>query len=230
MINDVLSEARSSMEKAVDALQSDLAAMRTGRASTGLVDKLLVDYYGTPTQLQELALISVPEPQLIAIRPFDPGSMKQIERAILQSDLGLTPNNDGKIIRLQIPSLTEERRRDLTKTAAKRTEEARISVRHARRNALEDMKSFEKEKLISQDDLYTGRDEVQRLTDDYIKKIDEISALDKQADIWAFGAFANCSKRDSAQHAPKLLRICSGTCNLRTFSGSCFPRFKTSVV
>ena len=180
MINDVLSEARSSMEKAVDALQSDLAAMRTGRASTGLVDKLLVDYYGTPTQLQELALISVPEPQLIAIRPFDPGSMKQIERAILQSDLGLTPNNDGKIIRLQIPSLTEERRRDLTKTAAKRTEEARISVRHARRNALEDMKSFEKEKLISQDDLYTGRDEVQRLTDDYIKKIDEIGAAKEE--------------------------------------------------
>jgi ribosome recycling factor len=100
--------------------------------------------------------------------------MKQIERAIQQSDLGLTPNNDGKIIRLQIPSLTEERRRELTKTAAKRVEEARISVRHARRNALEDMKSLEKEKLISEDDLYQGRDEVQKLTDDYIKKVDEI--------------------------------------------------------
>jgi ribosome recycling factor len=174
MIRDVLSEAKDSMEKSVEALQSDFAAMRTGRASTGLVDKLLVDYYGTPTQLQELALISIPEPQLISIRPFDPGSMKQIERAIQQSDLGLTPNNDGKIIRLQIPSLTEERRRELTKTAAKRVEEARISVRHARRNALEDMKSLEKEKLISEDDLYQGRDEVQKLTDDYIKKVDEI--------------------------------------------------------
>jgi len=174
MIRDVLSEAKDSMEKAVEAVQSDFAAMRTGRASTGLVDKLLVDYYGTSTQLQELALISIPEPQLISIRPFDPGSMKQIERAIQQSDLGITPNNDGKIIRLQIPSLTEERRRDLTKTAAKRAEESRISVRHARRNALEDMKSLEKEKLISEDDLYQGRDEVQKLTDDYIKKVDEV--------------------------------------------------------
>ena len=180
MINDVLAEARSSMEKSVQSLQSDLAAMRTGRASTGLVDKMLVDYYGTPTQLQELALISIPEPQLITIRPFDPGSMKQIERAILQSDLGLTPNNDGKLIRLQIPSLTEERRRELTRTASKRVEDARVSVRHARRNALEDMKSFEKEKMISEDDLYQGRDEIQKLTDDYIKKVDEIGATKEQ--------------------------------------------------
>jgi ribosome recycling factor len=180
MINDVLAEARSSMEKSVESLQSDLAAMRTGRASTGLVDKMLVDYYGTPTQLQELALISIPEPQLITIRPFDPGSMKQIERAILQSDLGLTPNNDGKLIRLQIPSLTEERRRELTRTASKRVEDARVSVRHARRNALEDMKSFEKEKMISEDDLYQGRDEIQKLTDDYIKKVDEIGTTKEQ--------------------------------------------------
>ena len=176
MIDDVMAEAKAAMEKALESLQNDLASMRTGRASTGLVDKLLVDYYGTPTQLLELALISVPEPQLISIRPYDPGSIKQIERAIMQSDLGLTPNNDGKIIRLQIPSLTEERRRDLTKAASKRAEEARISVRHARRNGLEDMKSFEKEKLISEDDLYLGRDEVQKLTDEYIKKVDEIGA------------------------------------------------------
>jgi ribosome recycling factor len=176
MINEILAEARTAMEKSTEALQNDFAAMRTGRASTGLVDKLLVDYYGTPTQLQELALISVPEPQLISIRPYDPGSMKQIERAIMQSDLGLTPNNDGKIIRLQIPSLTEERRRELTKSAAKRAEEARVSIRHARRNALEDMKSFEKDKLISEDELYKGRDKVQKLTDEYIKKVDEIGA------------------------------------------------------
>ena len=182
MINDVLSEAKAAMDKAVDSLEHDFAAMRTGRASTGLVEKLLVEYYGTPTQLQELALISIPEPQLISIRPYDPGSLKQIERAILQSDLGLTPNNDGKIIRLQIPSLTEERRRDLTKTASKRVEEARISIRHARRNALEDMKTLEKEKLISEDDLYTGRDDVQKLTDDYIKKVDAIGA-EKEKEI-----------------------------------------------
>ncbi|HSG41874.1 MAG TPA: ribosome recycling factor [Anaerolineales bacterium] len=180
MIDDVMVEARESMENALEALQNDFASMRTGRASTALVDKLLVDYYGTPTQLLELALIGVPEPQLISIRPYDPSSMKQIERAIMQSDLGLTPNNDGKIIRLQIPSLTEERRRDLTKTAAKRVEEARISIRHARRSALEDMKSFEKEKLISEDDLYKGRDEIQKLTDEYIKKVDEVGSAKEQ--------------------------------------------------
>jgi ribosome recycling factor len=174
MINDLLAEAKSSMNKSIEALQSDLAAMRTGRASTGLVDKMLVEYYGTPTVLQELALVSVPEPQLIAIRPYDPGAIKNIEKAIMQSDLGLNPNNDGKIIRLQIPALTEQRRRDLTKSVSKRVEEARISVRNTRRGTLDDMKSFEKEKMISEDEFYTGRDEVQKLTDDYIKKVDEI--------------------------------------------------------
>lgn len=162
------------MDKSVEALRNDLAAMRTGRASTGLVNKLLVEYYGTPTPLQELALISVPEPQIIAIRPYDPGAMKEIERAITQSDLGLTPNNDGKVIRLQIPSLTEERRRDLTKAVSRRVEEARVSVRNIRRDKLGDLKSFEQEKLISEDDFYLGKDKVQELTDDYIKKVDEI--------------------------------------------------------
>ena len=182
MIDDVMAEARTAMENALEALQNDFATMRTGRASTGLVDKLLVDYYGTPTHLLELALISVPEPQLISIRPYDPSSLKQIERAIMQSDLGLTPNNDGKIIRLQIPSLTEERRRDLTKAAAKRVEEARISVRHARRSGLEDLKSFEKEKLISEDDQKNGQEEVQKLTDESIEKIDELGKI-KEAEI-----------------------------------------------
>jgi ribosome recycling factor len=164
------------MEKTIEALHRDLAALRTGRASTALVDKLMVEYYGTPTPLQELALISIPEAQLIAIKPYDPGAMKNIERAIMQSDLGLTPNNDGKLIRLQIPSLTEERRRELTKTASKRVEEAKVSVRNVRRSHLEDLRSFEKEKMITEDDLYFGRDEVQKLTDEYIKKIDEIGA------------------------------------------------------
>ncbi|HXW00896.1 MAG TPA: ribosome recycling factor, partial [Anaerolineae bacterium] len=144
MINEVLAEAKSAMNKSIEALQADLAAMRTGRASTGLVNKLLVEYYGTPTMLQELALVSVPEAQLIAIRPYDPGAIKHIERAILQSYLGLTPNNDGKIIRLQVPALTEERRRSLTKAAAKRVEEARVSVRNTRRDKLDDMREFEK--------------------------------------------------------------------------------------
>jgi ribosome recycling factor len=174
MIDDVLAEARQGMDKAINALTGDLAALRTGRASPALVEKLQVEYYGTPTSLQELALISIPEPQLIAIKPYDPGAMKNIERAILQSDLGLTPNNDGKLIRLQIPSLTEERRRELTKHASKRVEEAKVAIRNIRRSGLEDLKSFEKEKMITEDDFYLGKDEVQELTDEYIKKIDEI--------------------------------------------------------
>jgi ribosome recycling factor len=176
MIDDVLAEARQSMDKSVEALQSDLAGLRTGRASTALVEKLPVEYYGTPTALQELALISIPEPQLISIKPYDPGALKNIERAILQSDLGLTPNNDGKIIRLQIPSLTEERRRELTKTASKRTEEAKVAIRNIRRSALEDLRSFEKEKMITEDDLYLGQKQLQELTDDYIKKVEDIGA------------------------------------------------------
>jgi ribosome recycling factor len=174
MIDDVLTEAKQAMQKSIEALQADLAAMRTGRASIALVDKLLVEYYGTPTQLKELALISVPEPQLIAIRPYDPGAMKSIEKSILQSDLGLTPNNDGKIIRLQIPNLTEERRKDLNKSVSKRVEESRVSVRNIRRHNMDTLKSFEKDKLISEDDLFFGKEEVQKLTDDFVKRIDDI--------------------------------------------------------
>lgn len=174
MINDVLSEAKQAMQKAVDALHNDLAAMRTGRASTGLVEKLAVEYYGTPTALKELALISIPEPQLISIRPYDPGAMKAIEKAIMQSDLGLTPNNDGKIIRLQIPRLTEERRRELSRAVSKRVEEARVSVRNSRRSGLDDLKTLEKEKMISEDEMYLGRDKMQDLTDEFVKKIDEV--------------------------------------------------------
>ena len=174
MIDDVLTEAREGMDKSIDSLHNDLASLRTGRASTGLVTKLLVEYYGTPTQLQEIAAISVPEAQLIAIRPYDPAALKAIERAILQSDLGLTPNNDGKLIRLQIPTLTEERRRDLTKAVARRVEEARVAIRNIRRNGLEDLRSFEKESLITEDDFYHGKDKLQDLTDDYIKKADNI--------------------------------------------------------
>lgn len=180
MIDDVLAEAKDAMQKSVEALQADLAAMRTGRASVGLVDKLLVEYYGTPTLLKELALISVPEPQLIAIRPYDPGAMKAIEKAILQSELGLTPNNDGKLIRLQIPSLTEERRRDLSRSVSRRVEEARVSVRNTRRHNLDTLKSFEKDKLISEDEFYLGRDEMQKLTDEFIKRLDDIAAAKEQ--------------------------------------------------
>lgn len=180
MIDDVLTEAKGGMEKSIESLQHDLTSLRTGRASPALVNKLVVDYYGTPTALQEIASISVPEAQLLAIRPYDPSALKAIERAIMQSDLGLTPNNDGKLIRLQIPTLTEERRRELTKSVAKRVEEARVSIRNIRRNGLEDLRSFEKEKMITEDDFYLGKDRLQEVTDEYIKKADEIGATKEQ--------------------------------------------------
>ncbi|MBN1220586.1 MAG: ribosome recycling factor [Anaerolineae bacterium] len=176
MIDDVLAEAKGGMGKSIDSLQHDLATLRTGRASPGLVDKLVVEYYGTQTPLREIASVSVPEAQLLAIRPYDPSALKTIERAILQSDLGLTPNNDGKLIRLQIPTLTEERRRELSKAVAKRVEEAKVAIRNIRRSGLEDLRSFEKESLITEDDFYDGKDQLQELTDDYIKKVDEIGA------------------------------------------------------
>jgi len=174
MIDDVLAEARDGMQKSIESLQHDLTSLRTGRASPALVTKLMVDYYGTPTSLQELASISVPEAQLLAIRPYDPSALKAIERAIMQSDLGLTPNNDGKMIRLQIPSLTEERRRELSRSVAKRVEEARIAIRNVRRSGLEDLRSFEKESMITEDDFFLGKDKLQETTDEYIKKADEI--------------------------------------------------------
>lgn len=174
MINEVLDETRVEMDKAVEALRNDLAAIRTGRASTALVEKLPVSYYGTPTPLQQLAAISVPEPQLIVIRPFDPAAIKDIERGILKSNIGITPNNDGKIIRLAIPPLTEERRKELAKTVHTRVEGGRVSIRNHRRDGLEYLRELQKEKEISEDEFYTGRDDLQKLTDEFITKIDKI--------------------------------------------------------
>jgi ribosome recycling factor len=162
------------MRKSVDALQDDLMSIRTGRASPALVEKLPVEYYGTITPLNQMASIAAPEPRLLVIRPWDPSALADIERAILKSDLGLTPMNDGKLIRLSIPRLTEERRRELVKVVSKRVEEARIAIRNLRRDALQDLREFEKEKMISEDDFYRGKDEVQDLTDEFIKEIDEI--------------------------------------------------------
>jgi ribosome recycling factor len=174
MIKEVLTETEDRMKKSVEALQADLRAIRTGRASPALLERVRVDYYGTPTNLIELAAISAPEPNLLTIRPWDSNSLKDIERAILQSDLGLTPSNDGKIIRLVIPPLTEERRRELTKVVSKRVEEARVSVRNCRRDGLNDLRELEKEKMIPEDDFYGGKDDLQELTDKYIEKVDEI--------------------------------------------------------
>jgi ribosome recycling factor len=174
MIDDLLDEIRQRMQKSVDVLHEDLMSIRTGRASPALVEKLMVEYYGTLTPLNQMASIAVPEPRLLVIRPWDPSALSSIERAILKSDLGLTPMNDGKLIRLNIPRLTEERRRELVKVVAKRVEEARVSVRNLRRDALQDLKDFEKEKMISEDDMFRGKDEVQELTDKFIAKIDDI--------------------------------------------------------
>ena len=174
MIKEALQDAESRMQAAVRVLQDDLATMRTGRASPLLVEKLSVIYYDQPTPLNQLATISVPESRLLAIRPFDPSSIKEIERAILASDLGLTPNNDGKLIRLAIPALTEERRKDLLKIVGKRLEEARVSVRNVRRDAQNDMREFEREKLISEDELERGQKNLQDLTDKHVEQINSI--------------------------------------------------------
>jgi ribosome recycling factor len=174
MVNDALAEAEARMKGAVRALEDDLAAIRTGRASPALVEKLDVEYYGTPTALVQLATISAPEPRLLTVRPFDPASIKEIERAILASDLGLTPNNDGKMIRLNIPPLTEERRHELVRVVKGRAEEARVAIRNVRRDAHNDIREFEREKVISEDDLKRGEDELQKLTDHYIEQINTV--------------------------------------------------------
>ncbi|NOX63500.1 MAG: ribosome recycling factor [Chloroflexi bacterium] len=174
MIDDVLQEASERMEGAVKALKRDLAAIRTGRASPALLDHVEVDYYGVPTAINQLAVVTVPEPRLIAIRPFSPSDIGLISKAIQKSDLGLTPNNDGKIIRLTIPQLTEERRRDLSRQVGRRVEEARVAVRNVRRDAISDLREFEKEGFITEDDLHRGMEKVQELTDDFIKRIDQI--------------------------------------------------------
>jgi len=182
MIKETLQDAREHMDKTIEALHIDLRAIRTGRASPALVERLPVEYYGTPTPLNQLAGTTVPEPRLLVIRPWDRNTIGIIEKAILKSDLGLNPSNDGQVIRLIIPQLTEERRRELSKQVAKRVEEARVSARNIRRDAIDMLRDLEKEKIISEDELFEARDKAQHLTDDYIKQIDEIGRA-KEAEI-----------------------------------------------
>ena len=182
MIDEVLGELRQRMARSVEVLQEDLMGIRTGRASPALVEKLQVEYYGTMTSLNQMASIAAPEPRLLVIRPWDPSALQDIERAILKSDLSLTPMNDGKLIRLNIPRLTEERRRELVKVVARRVEEARVAIRNLRRDALQDLKDFEKEKMISEDDFFRGKEKVQELTDEFIEKVDKIGKR-KEAEV-----------------------------------------------
>jgi len=174
MLKDVYKEAEARMKSAIQALEEDLGGIRTGRASPTLVERLQVEYYGAPTPLIQLASISVPDPRSLLIRPFDASSMKAIERAILASDLGLNPNNDGKSIRLNLPPLTEERRHDLVKIVHNRLEEARVAARNIRRDSIRDLREFEQEKLIPEDDLERGEEELQKITD---RRIEEINAI-----------------------------------------------------
>ena len=174
MIKDTLREAAERMQTALTLLEEDLASIRTGRASPGLVERVPVDYYGTNTPMIQLASISVPETRQILIRPFDPATLKDIERAILASDLGLTPNSDGKVIRLSLPQLTEERRHELVRVVHNRMEETRVKIRNVRRDLIKDLREFEKEGLISEDDQERGEKELQDLTDKLIEKVDEI--------------------------------------------------------
>ena len=171
MIKELLKEAEGRMKGAIQSLENDLAVIRTGRAYPALVEKLSVIYYDTPTPLMQLATISVPESRSIMIKPFDPSTLKDVERAILASDLGLTPNNDGKSIHLNLPPLNEERRRELVKVVNNRLEEARVAVRNVRRDTHNDMRDFEKEKMISEDELKRGEEDLQKLTDRFVEEI-----------------------------------------------------------
>jgi ribosome recycling factor len=175
LVKETLHDAEEHMKKTIHAFEIDLRAYRTGRASPAIVEHLTINYYDTPTPLQQLATITVPEAQVLMIRPFDAHSLRDIEKAISASDLGLTPNNDGKVIRLIFPRLSEERRNDLIKQVHKRLEEARVSIRNVRRDNQDMLRDFEKEKMISEDDLKRGRDDLQKLTDKYIEQAEAVS-------------------------------------------------------
>ncbi len=174
MINDIMEDAESRMNKTVEHLSNDYAGMRAGRANPAMVEKIMVNYYGTPTPLNQLANINVPEARLLVINPWDKSSIVEIEKAIMKSDLGVNPNNDGNVIRISIPQLTEERRKDIVKVVRKRAEEGKVAIRNIRREANDMIKASEKDKMISEDAGKKGLDDVQKLTDKYIKDIDQI--------------------------------------------------------
>lgn len=185
MKEEILSELREKMNKTIAALQKDYRRIRTGRASTALLDGIKVNCYDTQMPLEQVASLAVPESRLITIQPWDQSVIGEIEKSILKSDLGLTPMNDGKIIRISIPPLTEERRKELAKVARKMSEESKIAVRNHRRDANEMFKELKNEKEISEDELYRSQDEVQKLTDEFIKKIDKLNG-EKEKEILEF--------------------------------------------
>jgi ribosome recycling factor len=182
MIDEVLSDASTRMGKTIEALRKDLASVRTGRATPTLVDNIKVDYYGAPTPLKQMATISAPEARLLVIQPWDNTTIGEIKKAILKSELGLNPSSDGNVIRLAIPPLSEERRRDLVKAVHKKAEEGRIALRNIRRDALEMLRDLEKEKEISQDEQKRAQERLQEITDSFIEKAGELAQA-KEAEL-----------------------------------------------
>ncbi|QHZ46830.1 MULTISPECIES: ribosome recycling factor [Bacillus] len=182
MSNQVMNETKERMEKAVTAYQRELATVRAGRANPALLDKVTVEYYGAQTPLNQLASINVPEARMLVITPYDKTALGDIEKAIQKADLGVTPTNDGSIIRITIPPLTEERRKELVKLVKKYSEEAKVAVRNIRRDANDDLKKLEKNGEMTEDELRSSTEDVQKLTDEYVSKIDEITK-DKEKEI-----------------------------------------------
>jgi len=179
--DELLLDAEERMEKALAALERDYGKLRTGRATTGLVEDIKVDYYGTPTPIKQLASVAVPDSRTVTIQPWDRGAFALVEKAILKSDLGLTPMNDGKLIRIAIPPLTEDRRKELTKIARKYTEEAKVAIRNIRRDVNDGLKKLEKDKLLSEDELKKAMEDIQKLTDTYVARADaKASAKEKE--------------------------------------------------
>ena len=185
MLESTYQETRERMKKSIDSLKNDLQRVRTGRASLSLLDGIKADYYGTPTPLAQMASLSVPESRLITIQPWDVSAVKEIVKAILKSDLGLTPANDGKMIRIAIPPLTEQRRKELVKIVNKTCEEFKVAIRNIRRDANELVKGFKKDGDVSEDDAFKAQDKIQKITDEYIKKVDDIYK-DKEKEILEF--------------------------------------------
>jgi len=175
-------QAKAEMDGSLDSLAKEFSKVRTGRASISLLDSVRVDYYGTPTPLNQLATLAIPEPRMITIQPWDMQVTREIEKAILKADLGLTPTSDGKLVRVSIPPLTEERRKDLVKVVKKMAEAARVSIRNHRRKVNDDLKAMKNDKKISEDEMFNSQADVQKITDDYIAKVDELTRV-KEAEI-----------------------------------------------
>ncbi len=181
-IEDFLADAKRRMDKSIEATHHEFNSIRTGRASPALLDRITIDYYGTPTPLKNLASISAPEARLLVVQPFDPGSIKNIERAVQESDLGLTPSNDGKIVRLPIPALTEERRKDLVKVVRRVAEDGKVAIRNVRRDVMQHLKELVVNGEVGDDEERRAEQQVQKITDDHTKSIDDL-LKSKEADI-----------------------------------------------